>query len=349
MNMAACPACLSRNSGFLVRSDTPLTKDILGVGRNDRLSPDGDGPVVLWNDRLAWIEEGHFYGMVEFWDRYCAPRQWRFHRLERPHSPPSHLPDPVEWGWILENRPQVWIDTLIEQGAIRMFGQPIVELDPGTGSHVIGYELLARGLEPSGELIPPLVLIREARSQNRLFHLDRACRVRAIQTVTNRPEDHVYFINFIPSVIYVAEHCLETTMAAIRNSTLTPRQIVFEVTESEYVADLDHLKSILAYYRKNGFRYALDDVGEGHNTVERLRYLEPDIVKLDRKWVSGVHTHPDREEKAREVLEVSREVGAVPLAEGVEEPEEALLLKQMGYLWQQGYLYGKPAAFPGTR
>jgi EAL domain-containing protein (putative c-di-GMP-specific phosphodiesterase class I) len=284
--------------------------------------------------------------MIEFWDRYCSPERWQFYRLERQQSLPSSLPDPVDWRWIVDHRPLVWIDTLIEQGAIRMFRQPIVELGKNDGSRIIGYELLARGEENTGEIIPPLVLIQEARSQNRLFHLDRACRISAIRTVTNRPENVVYFINFIPSVIYVAEHCLETTMAAIRDSTLTPDQIVFEVTESEFVEDPEHLKSILTYYRKNGFRYALDDVGEGYNTIERLRFLEPDIVKLDRKWVSGVHNHPDRQDKAKEVFDAARETGATCLAEGVEDPEEALVLKQIGYSWQQGYLYGKPAPFP---
>ncbi|AFS52304.1 MULTISPECIES: EAL domain-containing protein [Leptospirillum] len=344
--MPACPVCLTGTSGFLIRADTPFRREILGIGKKDTLLPSGEGPVILWNDTTAWIEEGHFYGMIEFWDRYCSPDRWQFYRLERPRSLPSSLPDPVDWRWIVDNKPLVWIDTLIEQGAIRMFRQPIVELGKKEGSRIIGYELLARGEESDGEIIPPLVLIREARSQNRLFHLDRACRLSAIRTVTNRPESFVYFINFIPSVIYVAEHCLETTMAAIRSSTLSPDQIVFEVTESEYVEDPEHLKSILTYYRKNGFRYALDDVGEGYNTIERLRFLEPDIIKLDRKWVSGVHNHPDKQEKARQIYDAARETGATCLAEGVEEPEEALVLKQMGYFWQQGYLYGKPAPFP---
>ncbi len=347
--MPACPVCLSGTSGFLIQSDTPFRREILGIGKKENLLVSRDGPVILWSDRTVWIDEGHFYGMIEFWERYCSPGSWRFYRLDRPQALPSSLPDPVAWGWILEHRPRVWIDTLIERGAIRMFRQPIVELGKNEGCRTIGYELLARGEEESGEILPPLVLIREARSQNRLFHLDRACRISAIRTVTDRPENFVYFINFIPSVIYVAEHCLETTMAAIRDSTLTPDQIVFEVTESEIVEDPEHLKSILTFYRKNGFRYALDDVGEGYNTIERLRFLEPDIIKLDRKWVSGVHKHPEKQEKAKEVLDAARETGSVCLAEGVEEPEEALLLKQIGYTWQQGYLYGKPEPFPDRR
>jgi EAL domain-containing protein (putative c-di-GMP-specific phosphodiesterase class I) len=179
--------------------------------------------------------------------------------------------------------------------------------------------------------------------------LDRACRIQAIRTADRQSSpDALYFINFIPSGIYVAELCLETTFKALKERRISPSRIVFKVTEPEFVRDLDHLKSILRYYRSHGLRYALDDVGEGHNTLDTLRYLEPDIVKLDRKWVSHVDQDPKKRDVALETLETARNVGATALAEGVERAEEAEVLKAMGYLWQQGYLYGKASEIPQT-
>ncbi len=346
--MTACPSCLSGTSGFLIHSSIPLTRSILGVTVQTRTTGAEDAPVRILEEKTAWIEEGHFYGLLEFWEQYYNPAQWQFYRLERPSSLPEHLPEPLDWERILQMKPAVWIDGLIERKGIRMVRQPIVECH-GTRPHTtIGFELLARGTDSSGASIPPLVLLKEASSQNRLFHLDRACRIQAIRSANSQEGQFLYFINFIPSVIYVAEHCLETTMKAIRASRLSPEQIVFEVTESEFVEDLNHLKSILRYYRNNGFRYALDDVGEGHNTLDTLRFLEPDIVKLDRKWVSGIQHSPEKQKVARDVQEIARHAGTIPLAEGVEDPEEARVLEGMGYLWQQGFLYGKPESFSGS-
>lgn len=345
--MTACPSCSEGRDGFLVVSPEPFARETLGLSSTQASRLPGEEPARLLDARTAWLEERHFYGMLEFWDLYCQPRSWSFHKMPEPHDIPATLADSVSWDWILDHAPKVWIDELIRDNRIRMHFQPIV--DVGRPGGLVGYELLARGVDQTGSLISPAVLIDEAKNQNRLFHLDRACRIQAIRTADGQSHpDALYFINFIPSVIYVAEHCLETTFKALKASRIPPERIIFEVTESEYVSDLDHLKSILRYYRSHGLRYALDDVGEGHNTLETLRFLEPDIVKLDRKWVTHVDREPEKQEVARETLDTARLVGAKALAEGVETEEEARVLKDMGYHWQQGYLYGKPSASPQT-
>lgn len=340
-----CPSCTSGREGYLILSPDPFIPETLGLSSTDNaMNPQGQSAFLL-DAYSAWVEKHHFYGMLEYWERYHKPRSWTFHLMSELSRMPDKLPKPVPWDWIRDHTPKVWIDEMIQQGRIRMHFQPIVELKDTPV--LIGYELLARGLDPSGKLIFPGTLLDEARDQNRLFHLDRACRIEAIRQADRQGSPKaLYFINFIPSVIYVAEHCLETTFNALQNCRVSPSQIIFEVTESEFVRDLDHLKSILLYYRAHGLRYALDDVGEGYNTLDTLRFLEPDIVKLDRKWVSNIDTDPKKQDVALETLETTKKVGATALAEGVESPEEARILKEMGYLWQQGYLYGKPSETP---
>ncbi len=343
--MTYCPSCSQGRDGFLVVSPDPFVRETLGLSSTDIPVSLRDEPVRLYDSHTAWLEERHFYGLLEYWERYFKPRTWSFHKMSEPEGVPAVLPDALGWNWILTHAPKVWIDELIGENRIRMHFQPIVDVK--SSRSLVGYELLARGVDPSGGLISPAILIDEAKNQNRLFHLDRACRIQAIRTADRQSvPDVLFFINFIPSVIYVAEHCLETTFKALKECRISPYRIVFEVTESEFVRDLDHLKSILRYYRTHGLRYALDDVGEGHNTLETLRYLEPDIVKLDRKWVSHVDRDPKKREVALATLETARSVGATALAEGVERNEEAEVLKDMGYFWQQGYLYGKPAETP---
>jgi EAL domain-containing protein (putative c-di-GMP-specific phosphodiesterase class I) len=123
-------------------------------------------------------------------------------------------------------------------------------------------------------------------------------------------------------------------------------QLVFEVVETESVDDIEHLKRILTYYRERGLHYALDDVGEGFSTIEVLEQLMPNYMKLDMKFVHGVSDDLTKQAAAKKFLSAALQVGAIPLAEGIEKKEDFEWLKEAGYELFQGYLFGKPNPIP---
>ena len=104
--------------------------------------------------------------------------------------------------------------------------------------------------------------------------------------------------------------------------------------------------SSLNYYRSHGFEYALDDVGAGYNTLDFLTELEPPYVKLDRDYVDGVATDPEKQRIADEVLKIAKKFKSTTLAEGVETCEDFTWLKARGFDLYQGYLFGKPLPNP---
>ncbi|PIB67791.1 EAL domain-containing protein, partial [Pseudomonas sp. 2822-17] len=103
---------------------------------------------------------------------------------------------------------------------------------------------------------------------------------------------------------------------------------------------------ILTYYQDRGFQYALDDVGEGFSTMDLLEDIKPHYMKLDMKFVQGVAEDVTKQNTALKFLMKAQELGATPLAEGVEYIEDFEWLKQRGYELFQGYLIGKPAPNP---
>ncbi|WP_347861955.1 EAL domain-containing protein [Salimicrobium sp. PL1-032A] len=155
--------------------------------------------------------------------------------------------------------------------------------------------------------------------------------------------DKLAFINFIPTSIYNPEFCLRSTTALAAQLSVDPKQLVFEVVETEKVADMEHLKRILHYYRTQGFQYALDDVGDGFSTMEVLKDIRPNYMKLDMKFVQGISEDAYKQEVARSFLKQAKRGRAVPLAEGVEEEEDFEWLRNEGYQLFQGYLFGKPS------
>lgn len=291
--------------------------------------------------QTIWFQDRMLYGCVDYWLQYCDTADWEIYELVDGVAQGSK----VSLSQVADRRPRLWVTDVIAADSIRMMMQPIVQASDNT---IIGYEMLARGYDSSGKLIPPTELFAAAKDQNQLFLLDRSCRIQGIRAASRLSKDMMVFINFVPTSIYVPEHCLQTTMAAVKVLGIHPSQVVFEVVETERVEDLQRLKGILQYYRAEGFRYALDDVGQGFNDTSVLRELEPDVVKLDRAYVSGIEQDREKQEIAQTVLRVAESVGATALAEGIETAAEARVLRDMGYVWQQGYYYGKPSFDPLT-
>ncbi|KAA9022877.1 EAL domain-containing protein [Niallia endozanthoxylica] len=231
-----------------------------------------------------------------------------------------------------------WIDQIILEESVQSYVQPIVD----ETEEIYGYEMLARFIKEEGQFYSPFEAFSAAKARNRTYSLDRVCRMTAVRHAgfTNKK----VFINFIPTSIYSPEHCLKTTTQLTNQLGIAPSHFVFEVVETEQVEDLNHLKRILMYYKDKGFEYALDDVGEGFSTIEVLKELSPNYMKLDMKFVQGVAADSDKQETAMNILQTAKQVGAIPLAEGIESRDDFIWLKNIGYKLFQGYLFGKPAA-----
>ncbi|MHA6250409.1 EAL domain-containing protein [Oceanobacillus sp. CAU 1775] len=235
-----------------------------------------------------------------------------------------------------------WVDEIIKEELVHCLYQPIVK----ASREIYGFELLSRFKNKDGTVIYPNEMFQAAKERGRLYALDKLCRMTAVKHAAAIKADQKAFINFIPTSIYSPEHCLKSTIQTANEQNISPDQLVFEVVETEQVDDIEHLKRILSYYKDRGFEYALDDVGEGFSTLEVLEQITPTYMKLDMKYVQGVHDDPEKQRVAKHFLEKAREVASIPLAEGVEEQAEFEWLKAAGYELFQGYYFGKPAPTP---
>lgn len=235
------------------------------------------------------------------------------------------------------------LSTLIQKGALTAHFQPIVDLSSQT---IYGYESLARGVNDEGELIYPDTLFRWAREGDMLFYLDRACRETSLKTAAVKSITSKVFINFIPTAIYDPQHCLASTVKWAKQLDFDPKNIIFEVIESDHVADLDHLKTILDYYQSQGFMVALDDVGSGYSSLNMIAKLLPNIVKIDRDIIDRIDENPVKQSIFRAIVQIAHENSIVVLAEGIEREEELLFCTANGAQLAQGYYFGKPSAEP---
>lgn len=237
-----------------------------------------------------------------------------------------------------------WLLDMMREDRLAVHFQPIVSAS--NPSEVFAHECLLRGLDEEGALVSPGPMFEVARGAGLLFNLDRAARIKAITEASRLGLESNVFINFNPTSIYDPVYCLRSTIGAIERSDLSPDRIVFEITESDYVKDGRHLRNILDFYRRSGFKVALDDLGAGYSSLNLLAALRPDFVKLDAHLVQDVDHDPYRAVIASKLLELAKDLGVCVIAEGVETEEQWRWLSENGADLAQGYLFTRPASPP---
>ena len=150
-------------------------------------------------------------------------------------------------------------------------------------------------------------------------------------------------MNFTPDSIFDAAYCLDATVRLVDELGFAHERVVFEVVESERLPEVDHLRSIIDYYRERDFGVALDDVGAGYSSLAVLLAIRPDYAKIDMELVRGVHLDPAKAMMAGHLVETIRDLGAKSVVEGVETEEEWTWAREAGADYAQGYLFGRPA------
>lgn len=216
--------------------------------------------------------------------------------------------------------------------------QPIVRLEDQT---VVGHEALLRASGPTGPVMPD-AMFAAATEAGWVHMLDRIGRTTALLGAQGWLGDDLLFVNFVPTTIYRPEVCLRTTERAAADAGLRLDQIVFEITESEEVRDLDHLARLFSYYKAKGCKVALDDLGSGFSSLNLMVQLEPDVVKIDRETVQRL---PGKVATAivSAIVDIGRAGGTVVLAEGIETHEQASAARDLGVELGQGWHFGRPA------
>ena len=234
-----------------------------------------------------------------------------------------------------------WFEQAIAGDEFTYWFQPIVD---AAGRSVHGHECLVRlqrnepGEAPwrSGQEI-----IDAAFDRGDIHIFDSYARRKAILQAKSEHTVGRVFINFTPSSIYDPAFCMASTLAAMQDTHFQPHQIVFEVVESERLANPRHLRRIAEYYRQKGFCIALDDVGTGSNSLQMIEEIQPDYIKLDKSLVWKFNTAIGSR-TIRKLAELAAESGIEVIAEGVETAEMRDVLLQSGIRYMQGYFFAKP-------
>ncbi len=224
---------------------------------------------------------------------------------------------------------------LLRLGAVTIEFQVIVALPGGA---VVGYEALGRGRCP-GISEHPAELFEIAASLGVTSELSRLFRRKALELVAARKRFPTLFLNTHPSEI--AEPGLLDSLADLRRR-MPDRAITLEIHEAAVVRTA-RIAELRAGLRDHGIGLAYDDFGAGQARLLELGEVPPDLLKFDTRFVRDIDRAPDSKRRLlKSLVDIARDLGVKPVAEGIETPSEAAVCIELGFSHAQGYHFGRP-------
>jgi len=229
----------------------------------------------------------------------------------------------------------------IERNELMLHYQPIIN---GVTGKLEMFEALIRWNHPRRGTVPPLDFISLAEDSGLInqvgrWVIDTACREAASWT-----DPLPIAVNVSPRQFHQSDLCDIIRMALGRHA-LDPRRLVVEVTEGILIDDAAKAVGILNQLREMGVRVALDDFGTGYSSLSYLQLFKFDKFKIDKSFVRRLGESEDALTLTRSIINLGHNLGLHVTAEGVENPAQLAILRNLGCDDIQGYLVAKPAPF----
>ncbi len=243
----------------------------------------------------------------------------------------------------------------LAQGTLEPYFQAIFSVQ---NQDIYGYEVLGRRLDADGQVqsLGPFFESGDAAElsnpQSPLLELKREVdlqlRAKALARFQQEaPPATQLFINMPPSLMArwtPGENKLPTSIRMIRESGVDPRRNVMEITEEAFPGHLEPFLELVAQYRREGYRIALDDVGAESSNLDRMGLFHPDIVKVDLALIKRAIDSRNFREILFGLARLAESLGSELLFEGIENDEELYNALDKGASYLQGFLFSRPSA-----
>jgi EAL domain-containing protein (putative c-di-GMP-specific phosphodiesterase class I) len=232
----------------------------------------------------------------------------------------------------------------IERSELRVFYQPMLELDTG---RVAAVEALVRWQHPERGLMLPHQFIPLAEETGQIVELGewvlREACTQHRKWMTQFGADGPLRLSVNLSARQLAQPDLVLEIAsALADTGMTASLLCLEITESVVVESTEAVIEALEALRAEGMLIGIDDFGTGYASLSLLKRVPADLLKVDRSFVAGLGTDPRDTPIVRSVVGLAEALGLSSVAEGVETPEQVTELRAVGCRYVQGFHFARP-------
>ncbi|MFD9704723.1 EAL domain-containing protein [Lentzea sp. NPDC059081] len=229
----------------------------------------------------------------------------------------------------------------LQHDGLALHYQPVVGVD---GS-VLTAEALVRWPHPDRGLLPPDVFLPVAEQGDLMRELDRWVLRTALKEAATWPAPDGRPVSVavnLAGLVPGDPEFVDIVSTAIMESGVPWERVVLELVETAFVDLPSRVRQSMDELVKRGVQFAVDDFGTGYSSLARLKDLPAQIIKVDRRFVSGVGNDSSDFAVARAVVDMARAMGRKCVAEGVETATQFHVLRGVGVDAYQGWLFSRP-------
>lgn len=210
---------------------------------------------------------------------------------------------------------------------------------------MVGAEALVRWISPTEGMIPPNRFIPIFEENGFITRLDdyMISAVAQFQSERKKQGKKPLIISVNVSRANFAKDNLSSHICRLIDAYGAEHSgIELEVTESAFFGDKTRLQKILTELKDLGFRISMDDFGAGYSSLNSLKELPIDVLKLDMEFFRGEDTEKRGEIVVKEAIQLAKNLNMEVVAEGIEKKEQVEFLASQNCDMIQGYYYAKP-------
>ncbi|MCA4915836.1 MAG: EAL domain-containing protein [Phenylobacterium sp.] len=227
---------------------------------------------------------------------------------------------------------------IVEQSGFQLAYQPVVSLETGRLHH---FEALAR-FSPDTS---PAETIQLAEDLDMIQAFDLSVVRSIVRELEAQPRTTRIAANLSAHSLMI-DGFLEEILGLVSDSRDLRRRLILEITETRKIQDLDRANSLIALLRKAGHIVCLDDFGAGAASLDYLRRLEVDFIKIDGRYIQSMTEGSRDALVVKHLVALCKELGVATIAEMIETTSVARLSQELGVELGQGWAFSKPLDTP---
>lgn len=231
----------------------------------------------------------------------------------------------------------------LENNELELYFQPQVGRD-GT---LIGAESLLRWQHPERGMISPFHFLPIAEETGQILAIgdwviDEALRKLGEWLKQGLPAGFERLAINVSPQQFLQSDFVPDIIERLNNAGIDGRYLEVEVTENMLLDNVRMADEKMQLLKAQGIQISIDDFGTGYSSLSYLKFLTVDVLKIDRSFVTNLHEEASNIAIVDTIIVMAEKLGLEVIAEGVEEPEELAVLRQLGCMRYQGYLFDRP-------
>lgn len=231
------------------------------------------------------------------------------------------------------------MDEAIEKREFVLYYQPKVDLVTG---EIVEAEALVRWINEE-KFLPPNAFIPLFEKNGFIVQLDYYVIETACIFISEHRSQKLPKISVnLSSVTVLLPNMVDEIMRILERYSVSPKELDLEITETAFVGAFDVEETKIQQLRNIGFTISMDDFGAGISSLNRLKNIEIDTIKIDRGFIIDSLENTKGIGIIKSVISMSKDIDAGTVAEGIETEEQRQLLIEAGCELGQGYLFARP-------